>query len=70
MKIREYHSKENSENKFENPILGKFQKQNFNANLEIKYSRNIGNKSFNENSAKMYCRKFRTKIFLKTERKI
>ncbi len=62
MKIREYNSKENSEKKFENQILRKFRKQKFNANLEIKYSRNIGNKSINENSAKTYCRKFRTRI--------
>jgi len=56
--IVEYNSKENSEIKFDNKMFRKFQKQKFNENLEIKYSRNIGNKSINKKSAKTYCRKF------------
>jgi hypothetical protein len=56
MKIREYNSKENSGKKFENQKIRKFQKQNFNAILEIKYSRNIGNKSINKNSDETYCK--------------
>jgi hypothetical protein len=62
MKIREYNSKENSEMKFKNNMLRKFQKQKFNENSEIniqetsepKVSMKIPPKRIVENSEPKY----------------